>query len=133
MKKIKKFALILLALFVLVSCGEKPVEALTKEEADNILAKTQKVIRQIQDEGFDKVKNQMSKEMQEAITEEVSKKALADIKEKGDFSKFGSGAAVRDKEKGYIISQQEVHYEKGSLLFTVNYDESGKIIGFFYK
>ena len=133
MKNIKKFALILLALFVLVSCGKKSVENLSKDEADKILSKTKEVIRQIQDKGFDPIKDQMSKEMQEAITEEVSQKVLDDIKAKGDFSKFGRGAAVRDKEKGYIISQQEAHYEKGSLLFTVNYDESVKIIGFFYK
>lgn len=135
MKKV--FLLLALALF-LVGCGSQPAtENLDEETKTKYVEMTKENIAKIHDGGIKTIEESFSDEMKEAFTEDSISQVEALIKKKGAFKEFGKGDGVKisdDKTKTEgTLTQQEVTYENGSIIYTINYGENDEIIGFFLK
>ncbi len=133
----KAFLLLSLALF-LVGCGSQPAtEKLDEETKTKYVEMTKENISKIHEGGIKTIEESFSAEMKEDFTADSISQVEELIKEKSRFKEFGEGDGVKisgDKTKTEgILTQQEVTYENGSIIYTINYGENDEIIGFFLK
>lgn len=135
MKKIK-FVWLILGLVMLTACGSQgeKLDAKVEEEYINM---SKEIITSINESGLKFIEDKYSDEMKTAMTDESIKQVEDMIAEKGKFVEFGKGAAANYTDektnKTYIVSQLEAKYENGKFIYTINYDQDGKVSGFFLK
>lgn len=135
----KKIVWVVILILCLVACSGKDenVQSLSPDEVSEYVEKSQSIIEDFYDEDFSKIREEMNDEMKKVLKDEDLKNALVTIKGKGDFLEFDKADAVRyydeKTDANYIITQQQVNHEEGKVIFTLNYDEAGKLAGFFFK
>lgn len=142
MKK-NKILIILMFIFVFsVSCNNKSEEKNTKEskistdeQRQKYINKAQTVIKLFNDKKSKEILEMSSTELQTALTKDNLDIIYEKINSMGEFKDFSKNEVtnIEEKNKNYIVVIQSVKYSKGELLYTISFDENGKLAGIFYK
>ena len=139
MKKISLGLVLILILGLVVGCGstEYETEDLAADTESTYIGKAQNAIDTLIQSGFGGLEGELNPEMKEQITPEVEEQVKNDLENKGQFVEFQEAEVVKyvhkETKDSSISVQQKTEFENGNATFTVNYNEEGQIIGFFYK
>lgn len=139
MKKISLGLVLILILGLVVGCGntEYETEDLAADTESTYIGKAQNAIDTLIQSGFGGLEGELNPEMKEQITPEVEEQVKTDLENKGQFVEFQEAEVVKyvhkETKDSSISVQQKTEFENGNATFTVNYNEEGQIIGFFYK
>ena len=141
--KRNKILIILMFIFVFsVSCNNKSEEKNTKEskfstdeQRQKYINKAQTVIKLFNNKKSKEILEMSSTELQTALTKDNLDIIYEKINSMGEFKDFSKNEVtnIEEKNKNYIVVIQSVKYSKGELLYTISFDENGKLAGIFYK
>ncbi|EGY80238.1 DUF3887 domain-containing protein [Peptoniphilus indolicus] len=130
MKKIL-FGLMMACLLVGCSSAKKV------ENSDKYINLGQEVIKFLNQGDFEKVKENVTEEMKEALNVETCDKIVQDLSKNGEFESFGKNEVVSKEDKKenhiYFTVVQEASYKNAKVIFTITFDENDRLGGLYYK
>lgn len=130
MKKIL-FGLMMACLLVGCSSAKKV------ENSDKYINLGQEVIKFLNQGDFEKIKENVTEEMKEALNVETCDKIVQDLSKNGEFESFGKNEVVSKEDKKenhvYFTVVQEASYKNAKVIFTITFDENDRLGGLYYK
>ncbi|MDY2986617.1 MAG: DUF3887 domain-containing protein [Peptoniphilus sp.] len=118
---------------LLVGCSS----AKKVENPDKYIKMGQEVITFLNQGDFEKVKENGTEEIKEALNAETCDKFIQDLSKNGEFESFGKNEVVSKEDKKenheYFIVVQEANYKNNKMIFTITFDENDRLGGLYYK
>lgn len=137
MKKFKLLgfiAILLISMISISACGNK-TSTTDDESTEYYVTLAHEVITMFNEQNTDEIQKISTEDVKVALTDEVLNGVYTQLQSYGKFKEFLDSATdvINKDSKKYYTVIQKVKYEEQDIVFTVNFDEEGKLVGIFFK
>ena len=130
MKKFKLLLLVALGCIGLVGCSSSKLSDAFDEA--KLKTTSQEIIQMLCNEEYDKIEDQMSKELKDAGATQQIKDAWSTVSGKlGDFDSYEKEAVVGKENQATVVTITK--FKNGKVQFTISYNEDMELTGFYIK
>jgi|SRR5690625_3281982 len=127
MRKLLFVMFSVVAMFVLVACGNKVDE----DVSEKYIAKAEEIVALLNDANYQEVHAMLDEDMKVGLPEEAMEDFAPIFEQSGDFEKVNK-SSVEEKD-GYYVVVLAVNYSDENRVFTITFNDQDEVAGLYVK